>query len=221
MTPALKLYCAWYCPFAQRTWVGLLRKGIDFEYVEQNAFDKTAEWLALTPRGQVPVMVHSGNVIYESLVCLEYLEDTWPDNGKALLPKDPYQRAKIRMWCEFIGSKVVAKFYALLMKKSAPARTHIKEEVLKALLELQGVMDKEGPFFMGKDLTTVDLALYPFIFRYETVAKRHRQFSVLEDERFEKLKNWFTTVGADDDVKRTNPDVEKIIDVYATYLDIE
>jgi glutathione S-transferase len=30
----MKLYNAWYCPFAQRAWMALVYKGIDFEYVE-------------------------------------------------------------------------------------------------------------------------------------------------------------------------------------------
>jgi glutathione S-transferase len=37
----MKLYSAWYCPFAQRTWTALLYKGVQFEYVEIDPYDKT------------------------------------------------------------------------------------------------------------------------------------------------------------------------------------
>lgn len=38
-----KLYCAWFCPFAQRAWIALEAKGVDFEYIEQDPYNKTPE----------------------------------------------------------------------------------------------------------------------------------------------------------------------------------
>ena len=55
---ATKLYSAWFCPFAQRTWIALLEKGVDFELVEINPYDKTPEFLAVNPLGLVPTLVH-------------------------------------------------------------------------------------------------------------------------------------------------------------------
>ncbi|KAK2186874.1 hypothetical protein NP493_185g01012 [Ridgeia piscesae] len=81
-----KLYCAWFCPFAQRAWISLLHKGIEFEYIEQDPYDKSAEWLAVNPRGLVPAILHNGRAVYESQVCIEYVDDAWP-GGKSLLPK--------------------------------------------------------------------------------------------------------------------------------------
>jgi hypothetical protein len=43
----MKLYNAWYCPFAQRVWMALVHKGINFEYVEVDPYDKIA-WLSIT-----------------------------------------------------------------------------------------------------------------------------------------------------------------------------
>ena len=47
---ALKLYSAWYCPFAQRAWMTLLLKQIDFEYIEVDPYQET-EWWSDTSRG--------------------------------------------------------------------------------------------------------------------------------------------------------------------------
>lgn len=44
-----KLYCAWFCPFAQRAWIALEAKGVDFEYIEQDPYNKTPEWLSINP----------------------------------------------------------------------------------------------------------------------------------------------------------------------------
>ena len=36
-----QLYCAWFCPFAQRAWIALNEKQVDYEYVETDPYNKT------------------------------------------------------------------------------------------------------------------------------------------------------------------------------------
>ena len=50
------LYSAWFCPFAQRSWIALVHKNVDFQYQEQDPYDKTPEWLTINPRGLVPAL---------------------------------------------------------------------------------------------------------------------------------------------------------------------
>ena len=50
----------------QRSWIALLEKGVDFEYKEQDPYDKTPEFLAINPRGLVPALVHDNQVVIES-----------------------------------------------------------------------------------------------------------------------------------------------------------
>ncbi len=63
-----KLYNGLFCPFAQRAWIALLEKGVDFECVEVNPYKKTPEWLAISPKGFVPTIVHNGKSVYESAI---------------------------------------------------------------------------------------------------------------------------------------------------------
>ncbi|KAJ1329748.1 glutathione S-transferase [Microdochium nivale] len=53
---ALKLYGGWFCPFVQRAWITLHEKNVPHQYVEVNPYHKTAELLALNPRGLVPTL---------------------------------------------------------------------------------------------------------------------------------------------------------------------
>ena len=57
-----------------------------------------------TPFGKVPVVIHKGNTIYESLVTCEYIMDVFP--GVKLHSEDPAQRVKDRMLVE-VFNKVV------------------------------------------------------------------------------------------------------------------
>lgn len=65
----------------------------------------------------VPVLIYGGKPICESLVILEYIEETWPQTP--LLPKDPYQRAMARFWTQIADEKVsfFSFFNFLTMKK--------------------------------------------------------------------------------------------------------
>lgn len=214
-----KLYNAWFCPFAQRAWISLLEKGVKFEYIEQDPYNKTPEWLAVNPRGMVPVIVHNGKSVYESAVCIEYVDEAW-ETSKSLLSKDPYQRARIRIQSDYIEKKVVPPFYRLLMKKSDEERTAAKQDLVTALKVL--FADKEqsnGPLLGGKALNMVDIMLVPFAYRFAVILPRYRDWSIPEATGLELYHQWYTAVCQCDSVRNTMPEEEKLVEKYRRYAE--
>ncbi|XWS60907.1 hypothetical protein CRYUN_Cryun07bG0078700 [Craigia yunnanensis] len=53
---------------------------------------------------KVHVLVHNGKLIAESLIVLEYIDETWKDSS--LLPEDPYKKAMARFWAKFTDEKI-------------------------------------------------------------------------------------------------------------------
>jgi glutathione S-transferase len=53
---------------------------------------RTAEYLAMNPNGQVPVLVVDGKPLTQIVAICDYLDRRFPDAG--LLPKEPWQRSQ-------------------------------------------------------------------------------------------------------------------------------
>lgn len=99
----LELYHAEPVANSMKVLICLKEKGLDFvsRYVDLLRFEQhDPEFVRLNPNGQVPVLVHEGEVITESTVINEYLEDVFPE--PRLRPRDAVARARMRIWSKFV-----------------------------------------------------------------------------------------------------------------------
>lgn len=99
----LKLYHMWPSTCSKKVRICLAEKHLDWESRAIQADDKVEEHLEpwfveLNPNAVVPVLDHNGNIIVESCVILEYLEDVYP--GMRLRPADPVARSQMRYWLD-------------------------------------------------------------------------------------------------------------------------
>jgi glutathione S-transferase len=81
----------------------LAEKGLDYESKLVNLATNehlTPEYLELNPNGVVPTLIHDGEVITDSGVICEYLEEVFPSTR--MLPERASERAVVRAWCRYI-----------------------------------------------------------------------------------------------------------------------
>jgi glutathione S-transferase len=103
----LKVLGTWRSPYALRVRLALNFKGLDYEYLEEDLDNKSELLVRSNPvNKKLPVLIHNGIPICESLVILEYIDETFGATGPSLLPADPYERAVARFWATYIDSKV-------------------------------------------------------------------------------------------------------------------
>jgi glutathione S-transferase/GST-like protein len=85
----------------------LHEKAIAFRshYVDLLRFEQLSPaFLALNPRGQVPVLVHDGRVLTETTLILEYLDAVFPD--PPLVPASVADRYRMHVWTKWADEYV-------------------------------------------------------------------------------------------------------------------
>lgn len=175
------LYCSWFCPFAQRAWIALEEKGVDYRYTEINPYEVnpaepggyTKKALSLaekarlmpdlihaSPRGLVPAIDFNGNPIWESVPLIEFVDEQF--DGPSLMPRDPVLRAQVRIWTAHATERMQKTFYIMLMSQDIAAQEHNREIFFEECRILSRAMAGTGPYFLGESFSMVDIALAPF-----------------------------------------------------------
>ena len=97
-----KLYNAPQSTCSQKVRICLWEKGLTFEEEKLDLFkgdQLTPEYKAINPNGVVPSIIHDGEIIIDSSVIMEYLDEAFPEI--LLSPPDAVGRAHMREWLRF------------------------------------------------------------------------------------------------------------------------
>ncbi|CAK7343876.1 unnamed protein product [Dovyalis caffra] len=183
-------------------------KGVEYEYIEENLLNKSELLLKYNPiYKKIPVLVHGGSPIAESLIILEYIEETWPENP--LLPKDPYDRAMARFWIQYEGTKCTEALGAFFRANKEEREKAGKEllEVLK-ILEEQGLGDKK--FFGGENINLADIS-YGACAYWLPAMEEAIGVKVLERSTLPKLHAWAKNFMVVPVIKENIPDYDKML----------
>ena len=197
------------CPFVQRAAITLGYKKVEHKVTYIDLADPPDWFLEISPLAKVPILKVDGEILFESAVINEYLDDI---TGGELQPKDSLARAKNRAWIEF-ASNMLGNIY---MMKTATEKG--KYEKYRDLLvsQLRRVENRlgDGPWFNGEDFSLADTAFAPW-FAHDAVA--NYRFSVIDPATMPKLGAWSNRLLALPAVK--NSVVAEFEDIYLAALE--
>ena len=134
------------------------------------------DYLKLNPKAVVPTLVHDGEVITESTLICEYVDDAF--EGPALKPKDALPLARMRYWTKLVDEEVHPSIrpvtyvsthrHTILARGPEEVREHIESDPDRAWRERKRgwIYDgfeapdvRQAVLFFRKLLTDMDEAL--------------------------------------------------------------
>ena len=115
-------------------------------------------------------------VVYESAIINEYLEEKYP--AIPLLPKDPFQRSRIRIWIDYCNTR-------LQRAGGYIAHDYEVEKSKQELKEYLSTLNKEmrGREYIGDGYSLGDITYIPFFVRLQ-------RYKATIDDSLPHLRAW-------------------------------
>ena len=213
----VEIYSAEVCPYAQRTRLVLLEKGVSHSLTEIDLKAKPDWFEKVSPYSKVPVIARGEEVIWESAVINEYLDEVYPD--PPLMPTDPGRRALARIWIDYCNVKFTPTWYKVLLTQEKDEQAALKAELREQFryMEHEGLRALgDGPYWMGDALSLVDVSFYPW---FERLPAFEQYRGPMLPEDCERLRTWAEVMSRRDSVKATENPAEYYTKGYSRYAD--
>ena len=159
----MQLYSGTTCPFSHRCRFVLYEKGMDFQVIDVDLYNKPEDIAVMNPYNRLPVLVERDLILYESNIINEYIDERFPH--PQLMPADPVMRARARLMLYNMEKELFDHVEALESGKEKPmdkARQHVTDR----LIELSPVFTKTK-HMLGDDFTMLDVAVAPLLWRLD------------------------------------------------------
>ncbi len=160
----ITLYGVAVSVFVAKVRIALDVKGFAYEEAPPPDGYGSPAYRAIVPAGSVPGIVIDGRPLHDSNAIVEYLEEIGP--APALLPADPYDRARARALLGYHDTRLEAAARALfpVVKRdwrAEPETVATGVDGIEAALARLADMIDPAPFLFGAAPTITDMAYPP------------------------------------------------------------
>ena len=188
----LTVYHIPVCPFSQRLEILLTLKDclrVDFKVVDITR--PRPDWLLEKTRGTtaLPVLeTEKGEIVKESMVILQYLEDRFPE--PAVAQRDPYRHAVEGMMNAMEGD-FGAWGYRYVMNQDPGKRDALRQGMLDRYARLNDFLLEYNPSgtFLFEDFGLAETVFTPFFMRFWFL-EYYEDFDLPPEESYARVREW-------------------------------
>lgn len=206
------------CPFCQRLEILLALKGrrddVDFRVIDITV--PRPDWFLAKTGGTtaLPVMeTAEGGVLRESLVIMQYLEDSYPQPPVAR--PAPYPHAVEGMLVA-MERDFVARGYTLVMNQDPDKRDALTAAMLDIYAQLDAFLVEHAPAgpFLFDDFGWAEAVYTPFFQRFWFL-EYYEDFALPDDPRYTRVRQWIDACLAQPAAQQVTK--EQIVKLYYDY----
>jgi len=218
----IEFYTMDMCPYAQRTWIALEEKGLQYtrKLINiRNASERAWYVEHVNPLGKVPSIrdASDGTIVYESEIVNEYLAQKFADLGNPLMPQDPAACAAVRLWNHHLNSKLAPAHFTYLMNKNSSIDARKRDDLEETLQYYEHHL--VGPYLIGEQFTLADVNALPFFERLVFSCRRFKGYEI--PESMTRLHSWLNLVMQRPSFIATKRPEDKLEEVYQKFLKVD
>ncbi|THH30242.1 hypothetical protein EUX98_g3966 [Antrodiella citrinella] len=94
--------------------------------------------------GLVPAVEYKGKALYQSIILCEFLEDAYSSYQPNILPADPYTKAYVRIWVDYVVKNLIPGFKRLVQAQDPEKRKQSLDELLASQRKLAEQREDAG-----------------------------------------------------------------------------
>jgi len=159
----MTLYSGTTDPYSHRCRFVLFEKGMDFQVIDVDVYNKPEDLAVMNPYNRVPVLVERDLILYEANIINEYIGERFPH--PQLMPADPVMRARARLFLHRFEQELFCHIEGLesgVAKNVEKARVAVREN----LTQISPVFTKQK-YMLGDEFSMLDVAIAPLLWRLD------------------------------------------------------
>ena len=159
----MTLYSGTTDPYSHRCRFVLFEKGMDFQVIDVDVFNKPEDLAVMNPYNKVPVLVERDLILYEANIINEYIDERFPH--PQLMPPDPVMRARARLFLHRFENELFCHIDAIeqgQQKVADKARQAIRDNLTQI-----SVLFAKQKYMLGDEFSMLDVAIAPLLWRLD------------------------------------------------------
>src|SRR5512142_2118546 len=159
----MTLYSGTTDPYSHRCRFVLYEKGMDFQIIDVDLFNKPEDIAVMNPYNRLPVLVERDLILYEANIINEYIDERFPH--PQLMPPDPVMRARARLFLHRFENELFCHIQGL-ESNNAKAAEKARAAVRENLTQIAPVFTKQK-YMLGDEFSMLDVAIAPLLWRLD------------------------------------------------------
>ncbi len=147
----------------------LLEKGCEYsiEYLDLELLtpEHRAQFEAISPYRELPVLIERDLILYNAYVINEYIDERFPH--PQLMPADPVGRGRMRLFLYIIERDIFPHVRTLEDPKASEAQKDLARRGLHYYLNFVSMRVGETKFLMSDEFQMIDVVLAPILWRLQ------------------------------------------------------